>query len=90
MLKSSKMLLFLLYIYIFMLYLFIFGCVLSLLLRGLFSSHGEWGLLSSCSAGPSHCSGFSGGGTWALLACRLQKLRVGSVAVVLGSKAQAQ
>ena len=36
-----------------------FGCAESSLLLGLFSSCGEWGLLSSCGAGTSHCSGFS-------------------------------
>ena len=38
--------------------LFIFGCVWSLLVHRLFSS-GRLGLLSSCCARPSHCSGFS-------------------------------
>ena len=40
-------------------YLFIFDCAGSSLPRGLFSSCGEWGLLSSCGAQTSHCSGFS-------------------------------
>ena len=41
-------------------YGFIFDCARFLLLRmGFFSSWGEWGLLSSCSARASHCSGFS-------------------------------
>ena len=40
-------------------YLFIFGCAGSLLLCGLFSRCGEWGLLSSCSMRSSHCGGFS-------------------------------
>ena len=37
---------------------FTFGCAGSSLLHGLFSSCGEWGLCSSCSAGVSHCDGF--------------------------------
>ena len=41
-------------------HLFIFGCAGSSLLRGLFSSSGEQGLLSSCGAQASHCGGFSG------------------------------
>ena len=40
-------------------YLFILGCAGSLLLRRHFSSCGERGLLSSCSAQASHCGGFS-------------------------------
>ena len=40
-------------------YLFIFGYTGSLMLLGLFSSCGEWGLLSSCSVRASHCGGFS-------------------------------
>ena len=36
--------------------LFIYGCAGSPLLRGLFSSCGEQGLLSSCRAQASHCS----------------------------------
>ena len=39
--------------------LFIFGCAGSSLLHGLFSSCGEQGLLSSCPARASPCSGFS-------------------------------
>ena len=39
-----------------------------------FSSCGEWGLLSSCSARPSHCGGFS--------CCRAQALEQSSVAVL--------
>ena len=38
-------------------YLFIFGCAGSSLLCGLFSSCGEWGLLSSCSVQAFHCGG---------------------------------
>ena len=37
-----------------------FGSAGTLLLFGLLSSHGEWGLLSSCGAQASHCGGFSG------------------------------
>ena len=40
-------------------YLFVFGCAGSSLLYELFSSCGDWGLLSSCGAPASHCSGFS-------------------------------
>ena len=40
-------------------YSFIFGCAGSLLLCGLFSSCSEQGLVSSCGARASHCSGFS-------------------------------
>ena len=47
-------------------YNFIFGSAGSLLLRGLFSSCGKQGLLSSCRTWASHCCGFSGWGTWAL------------------------
>ena len=39
--------------------LFISGCAGSSLLCELFSSCGEWGLLSTCSAWASHCGGFS-------------------------------
>ena len=39
-------------------YLFIYGCAGSLLLHLLFSSCSKWGLLSSCRARASHCSGF--------------------------------
>ena len=41
------------------LYLFTFGCAVTSLLRGFFSSCGDRGLLSSCSAWDSHCSGCS-------------------------------
>ena len=41
-------------------YLFILGCAGSSLLHELFASYGEQGLLSSCGARSSHCSGFSG------------------------------
>ena len=41
-----------------LLYLLIFGCAGSLLLGGLSPVVG-WGLLSSCGAWASHCSGFS-------------------------------
>ena len=47
-------------------YLFIFGCAGSSLLRGPFSSCGEWGLVSSCGVQSSHCSGFSCWGAHAL------------------------
>ena len=41
-------------------YLFTFGCTGSLMLFAwAFSSSGEWGLLSTCGAWASHCSGFS-------------------------------
>ena len=40
-------------------YLLIFGYAGSSLLRKLFSSCGEWGLLSSCGVWASHCGGFS-------------------------------
>ena len=40
-------------------YLFISGCAGSLLLLRLFSSCGEQGLLSSCTAQASYCSGLS-------------------------------
>ena len=46
--------------------LFIFGCAGSSLLLGVFSCCDEQGLLSSCSAGASHCGGFS--------CCRVQAL----------------
>ena len=39
--------------------LFISGCAGSSLLPGLFSSHGDWGLFSNCSARASHHAGFS-------------------------------
>ena len=44
----------------------LFGCDGSLLLLGIFSSCGKWGLLSSCSAWASHCGGFSCCGAQAL------------------------
>ena len=46
---------------LYFIYLFIYclGCSGPLLLFRLFSSCGEWGLLSSCSARASHCGGFS-------------------------------
>ena len=47
------------FLYFASLYLFIFGGSGSSLLCGLFSSCGEWGLLSSCCAPASHWSGFS-------------------------------
>ena len=40
-------------------FLFCFFCAVSALLNGLFPSCGEWGLLSSCHEGASHCSGSS-------------------------------
>jgi len=43
-----------------------FGCARSSLPGGLFSSCGKQGLLSSCDAWSSHCSGFS--------CCRAQAL----------------
>ena len=43
--------------FFFNLFLVVLG--LSLLLHRFFSSCGEWGLLSSCNAQASHCSGFS-------------------------------
>jgi len=43
---------------LFLILLFIFGCAESSLLLGLFSSFGEWGLLSSCGALASYCSAF--------------------------------
>ena len=46
--------------------IYLFLVVLSLLLHGLFSSCSEQGLLSSCGAQASHCSGFS--------CCRAQAL----------------
>ena len=39
--------------------LFISGCAGSSLLPGLFSSHGDWGPFSNCSARASHHAGFS-------------------------------
>jgi len=56
----------------------IFGCAGSSLPCVVFSSCGEWGLLSSCRVRASHCGGFSCGGARALgarasvgAACRL-------------------
>ena len=40
-------------------YLVTFGCAGSSLLHQLFSSCGQWGLLSNCGAQPSHYGGFS-------------------------------
>ena len=40
-------------------FLFFFFCTESSLLHRLFTSSRQWGLLSSCSAQASHCSGFS-------------------------------
>ena len=40
-------------------YIFILGCRVPSLLCGGFSSCREWGLLSSCDAQTSHCSGVS-------------------------------
>ena len=40
-------------------YSFIFGCIGSLSLHRLFSGYSKRGLLSSCGAQASHCSGFS-------------------------------
>ena len=47
-------------------YLLTFVCAGSLSLRGLFSSCGEQGLLSSCDVQDSHCSGFSCCRAWAV------------------------
>ena len=47
-------------------YLFIYDCGGSLLLSRFFSSCSKQGLLSSCDARASHCSGFSCCGAWAL------------------------
>ena len=63
-------------------YLFIFGCAGSLLLHGLFSSCGEKGLLPSCRARASHCSGFSH--------CIARALGPQQKSRLLGSRAQAQ
>ena len=46
--------------------MFVFGCTQSSLLCQVFSSFGEWGLLSTCGALASHYSGFSCCGPWAL------------------------
>ena len=59
----------LLYLVLFVVILFIylfFGCAESSLLCGLFSSCVEQGLISSCGARVSHCSGFSFRGVQAL------------------------
>ena len=45
---------------------FIFGLAGSLLLQRLFSSCGDWGPLSNCSAWAAHCWGFSSCGEQAL------------------------
>ena len=58
--------------------LFIFGCAGSSLLRGLFSSCGEEGLLSSCGVRASRCSGFS------CEATRQGSRRAGAVVVARG------
>ena len=58
-------------------YLFVFDCTWTWLLRGLFSSCGEQGLLSSCGVQASHCGGLSCCGAWA------------SVVGHVGSRAQA-
>ena len=42
-------------------FFFFFGCAGSLLLRGLFFSYGEWGLVFSCGVWAPQCSGFSCG-----------------------------
>ena len=47
-------------------YLFIFGCAGTLLLQGLFSSCGQWGLLFSCKAQALGHMFFSNWGSWAL------------------------
>ena len=47
-------------------YLFIFGSARSLLLHGLFSSYGEWGLLSHYGERASHHDRVSFCGAWAL------------------------
>ena len=46
--------------------MFIFGCAVSLLLHGLFSTYSEQGLLCSCGAWASHCSDLSSRGAQAL------------------------
>ena len=53
------------YLLILKIILFLFGCAKSLLLLGHFSSCGKQGLLSSCGARASHCSGFSCCRAWA-------------------------
>ena len=58
--------------------MFIFGCAVSLLLHGLFSTCSEQGLLSSCGVWASHCCGLS--------SCRAQALEgTGPVVVVRGT-----
>ena len=56
----------LLVFFFFLISLFLVVLGLSLLLHRFFSSCGERGLLSSCNAQASHCSGFSCCGAWAL------------------------
>ena len=54
------------FLFITSLFIYLFFTVVgSSLLHRLSSSCGEWGLLSSCSAQASHCSGFSCSGAWA-------------------------
>ena len=53
-------------IILFIYLLFIFGCAGSSLLRGLFSSCSELGLLPRCGVWVSHCGGFSCRGAWTL------------------------
>ena len=70
-------------------YLFIWGCAGSSLLCGLFSCCSERGLLSSCGARTSDCSGFSccralAVGHEGFSSFRPQALSTGSVVVVLG------
>ena len=60
-----------------------FGCAGSLLLPGLFTSCGEWGLLSRCGAWVSRCGGFS------CLELGLQGTRAQQL-WLLGFRAQAQ
>ena len=59
----------------FLFLMFISGCAGSSPLHGLFSHHGDWGLLSSCGARASHCSGLSSPGARAL-GCRLSSFRL--------------
>ena len=70
-----------------LLYLSHFGYAGSSLLRGLFSSCGEWGLLPGCGAQSSHCGGFSccgaqAQGSQASVVVALGLWSVGSVSVV--------
>ena len=79
-LESLLLLLFL----ILCVYLFTFGCAGSALLCTLFSSCGEWGLLSSCHVQASHCDGFSRGGAQtpghvSFTSCGSWALRTGSL-----------